>query len=312
MLLRLITTILVLLIFQVDSYSQFQSKIAFTSIRDGNNRDIYVMKSDINNQARLTTNPSEDYQPTWSPDGNQIAFVSNRNNGKNQIWVIDSDGNNPIRITNGERDEFPDWSPNGIDIVYQSEVRKQFGQSLFEIHIIESDGGNKRKLVGENSIHPSWSSGGTRVVFSYSKDFDINQLYSIGSNGQNLEQLTSDEVYKRYPSWSPDGEKIVYVGRQHVWVMDTNGENQKQVTFDDDFSEEHPTWSPNSRYIIFESLRKDGGVGIYSVSVSGGKVKRILASNRETNFHPDWYQPNLLSVDNTYRLITTWGEIKKQ
>ena len=36
---------------------------------------------------QMTTDPTEDSFPDWSPDGSQIAFFSNRS-GNRDIWVI--------------------------------------------------------------------------------------------------------------------------------------------------------------------------------------------------------------------------------
>ena len=48
------------------SWSTDGSKIAFRSLRDGNN-EIYVMDADGSNQIRLTDNASLDAEPDWSP-----------------------------------------------------------------------------------------------------------------------------------------------------------------------------------------------------------------------------------------------------
>ncbi|MDE0503839.1 MAG: hypothetical protein OXI86_07145, partial [Candidatus Poribacteria bacterium] len=103
-----------------NGYAFRRTKIAFTSVRDGNG-EIYVMDGDGRNKRRVTVHPSVDRYPAWSPDGAKIAFVSNRNNvnkDHRQIWVIDADGKNPIRLTDGLVDYHPDWSPDGTKIVY--------------------------------------------------------------------------------------------------------------------------------------------------------------------------------------------------
>jgi len=45
---------------------KLQSKIAFTSKRDGN-YEIYVMNVDGTKQKNLTNNPAQDISPSWSP-----------------------------------------------------------------------------------------------------------------------------------------------------------------------------------------------------------------------------------------------------
>ena len=86
-------------------------RIAFTSMKNGGDRDIYVMDADGGNQRNLTKHPDSDWHPVWSPDGKRIAFVSNRTRDLNRdIYVMDADGSNPQNLTNHPNDdEAPAW-----------------------------------------------------------------------------------------------------------------------------------------------------------------------------------------------------------
>ena len=81
------------------SWSPDGEKIAFNSIRDGN-EEIYIMNADGSGQTRLTNNSaSDDIDPTWSPDGEKIAFASS-SDGNFGIYIMNSaDGSDVTRLT---------------------------------------------------------------------------------------------------------------------------------------------------------------------------------------------------------------------
>ncbi|HEY8218428.1 MAG TPA: hypothetical protein VIH82_14920 [Acidimicrobiia bacterium] len=89
-------------------------KIAFTSERDGND-EIYVTDANGTNQHNLTNNPAPDFDPNWSPDGEQIAFTSLRD-GNLEVYVMDADGSDQRRVTNNAAFDFlPNWQPREVD-----------------------------------------------------------------------------------------------------------------------------------------------------------------------------------------------------
>src|SRR5262245_21277668 len=95
------------------------------------------MKADGSDVRRLTTNPTMDYWPLWSPDGKHIAFTSNRD-GNYAIYVMDPDGNNQrnltktsgakIRVTNN----FATWSPDSRRLAF---VSNQGGR--YDIYVVD-------------------------------------------------------------------------------------------------------------------------------------------------------------------------------
>ncbi|MDH5682254.1 MAG: hypothetical protein OEZ36_11740, partial [Spirochaetota bacterium] len=74
------------------------TKIAFHSIRDGQN-EIYIMNIDGTEQTRLTNNPANDGNPSFSPDGNKIAFSSNRDVDW-EIYIMNVDGTGQTNLSN--------------------------------------------------------------------------------------------------------------------------------------------------------------------------------------------------------------------
>ncbi len=73
--------------------------------------DIYVMKADGTDVTRLTADPSDNIDPTWSPDGDRIAFSSVRD-GDYELYVMNADGTGVSRLTHLEQgpDARPSWT----------------------------------------------------------------------------------------------------------------------------------------------------------------------------------------------------------
>lgn len=64
--------------------------LAFDSDRDGN-ADIYRMRLPDGRPEQLTTDPRDDFIPSWSTDGREIVFHSWRN-GNRDVFVMPASG----------------------------------------------------------------------------------------------------------------------------------------------------------------------------------------------------------------------------
>ncbi|MBK0402157.1 PD40 domain-containing protein [Adhaeribacter sp. BT258] len=58
------------------------------------------------------------------------------------------------------------------------------------------------------------------------------------------------------PSVSPDGKRIAFILNKHLWTINTDGTNLKQLTASDNDNEESfSTWSPDGKYIAVWSFK---------------------------------------------------------
>ncbi|AYA36828.1 hypothetical protein D3Y59_07020 [Hymenobacter oligotrophus] len=69
------------------------------------------------------------------------------------------------------------------------------------------------------------------------------------SNPQRIDQGLDDPA-PYHATASPDGKRVAFVLNNHVWVMNLDGSNLKQLTAaDNDNIETYPTWSPDGKHV---------------------------------------------------------------
>src|SRR5437899_9437727 len=104
------------------------------------------------------------------------------------------------------------------------------------------DGTDKVQItdLGGRVTFPDFAPDGRRIVFSGRPAAATNDdIFRINVDGGGLVRLTSDPANDSLAAYSPDGSKIVFTsdrtGLSQVWVMDANGSNEVQLTFDGAF-----------------------------------------------------------------------------
>jgi Tol biopolymer transport system component len=237
-------------------------QIAFSSDRDGN-YEIYVMNDDGSDVTRLTDDDANDFDPSWSPDGEKIAFVSFRDGSNNmEIYVMNSDGTDQTRLTDNydALDREPSWSPDGEKISFASNR-----DGNYEIYVMNADGTDQTRLTDNDDAldrEPSWSPDGEKIAFVSDRDSigegdevgDVNAIYSMDADdGSDVTRLTDDTRNDLYPSWSPDGEKIVFASNRdttgegdEIYSMDADDGSDVTRLTDNDADDREPDWGTNT------------------------------------------------------------------
>ena len=149
---------------------------------------------------------------------------------------------------------------------------------------------------------------GAQAQIAFQSDRDRNdEIYVMDNDGGNQRNLTNNPADDRFPSWSADGTRIVFMSDRdghvpkggvlpnfEIYVMDADGGNQQNLT-NDPSHDISPAWSPDGKRIAFTSYR-DGHVHaihgwptaeIYVMDADGGNQQR-LTENRKNDWHPSW------------------------
>jgi len=115
------------------------------------------------------------------------------------------------------------------------------------------------------------------------------KIYTMRDDGSGSVALTDGTSQDTWPSWSPDGRRILFVsnrqGNRDIWVMDANGKRLVNLTRHsaDDWT---PVWNPQGDAIAFSSYR-DGNWEIYRMAADGSRPVR-LTNHPAADVAPSW------------------------
>jgi len=93
------------------------------------------------------------------------------------------------------------------------------------------------------------------VVYSASSDEKSVNLYLVNTDSGENQQITNME-YANYPSWSPDGKKIVFSTHDGLYSIDKSKTDLTKIIKTENF-DIHPLWSPDGSKIAFISQHVD-------------------------------------------------------
>ncbi len=268
-------------------------QIAFVSNRLGN-EDIYVMTqaSDAGPVSNLTNNPARDWNPAWSPRGDQLIFNSDRD-GRDTLYLMNADGTNARPLFPGESFDDYDaaWSPDGSKIVFVSD-RAGAGR---ELYIADSPGDNIQALTDDGTIKGDlvWSPDGQEIVY-----WEVqNNTGDIHLFRRNIET----EALLRLSNEGPDNGAAVWIGDTiyfdtnrlddtwYIFSMDPEGNRPERISTEG-VNSGRVTVAPDGSRLAFVTDR-DSSDEIYVMNPDGTGLKR-LTDNGYSDHSPAW-QPAL-------------------
>ena len=107
----------------------------------------------------------------------------------------------------------------------------------------------------------------------------------MNADGRNQKQLTVDPHVNFKPAVSPDGSFIIFVSRRtgsaHLWRMDIDGTNLRQLT--DRNTESYPDISPDGRWIAYTSI-DEGLPTIWKMAIDRDHGDPVRLTEKASSF----------------------------
>ena len=244
--------------------------------------DVYVVDARGGQARQLTTNPSYETMPVWSPDGKTLAFVSDRN-GNFDVYTVPAEGGAAHRVTTNSASEVPlAFSPDGKEIYYTAQLQKAADNAQFAA---------------------GW----------------ITELYKVGVEGGRPEQVVAVPVGSM--SFDKDGKSFLYYdrkGSENVWrkhqvssvvrdIVYYNAKKKTHTILTTNVGEDRdPRYLPGYKEVVFLSERDNGSFNVY-------KAPADKLEQAEPVTHFNTHPVRFLSVaDNGLLCYGYMGEIYTQ
>jgi Tol biopolymer transport system component len=179
------------------------------------------------------------------------------------------------------------WSPDGKKIAYMADDT---------LRVMSADGSNDQEIL---TIKTS-----QKTNFVWSSDNDHIYMLELPKNKTGLYAISVSSKKKRlvlpgfagHLTCSPDGKHLAFIKRDEsskyleVFMVDIDGKNLRQLTFNQNTNRYYPAWSPDGKQIVFDSNAPDGTKALMAVSVEDGKTREIFRAKKPEDrfFMANW------------------------
>jgi len=215
-----------------------------------------------------------------------------------EVFTVNPDGSGEVRLTSTLGSSVSSSAPK-----YSADGKKIAFTQNSQIWKMDADGTNPVQLTATSAgsnTPGSWSPDGTQIVFQTTRDplppnpgpgSNASEIYKMNADGTNQTRLTNNTRTDSFPSWSPDGSKIVYrsnlAGNPDVFTMNPDGSAQTNLTASSLAEESAPDWSPDGKQIAFHTDRDAFQIGrvlnrnleIYRMKTDGSSPTRLTFSD---------------------------------
>ncbi len=230
--------------------------------------------------------------PAWGPGGT-VAFTGYRS-GNPDLVVVERAGqpDSAVRVLSSRPglNTGAAFSPRGDNVALTLAP-----DGNVDVYLVDARGGEvQARLTSAPGIDssPSWSPDGRRIAFVSDRAGGPN-VFVMEADGSNQRPLPLPGSYNTSPDWSPDGSSIAYQsrgegGRFSIGRYDLATGLVSRLTAGP-WDDEEPSFSPDSRLIVFTSTRQ--GPKRLFVMTRDGRGVRALDLGPGEFFTPAWERP---------------------
>jgi Tol biopolymer transport system component/DNA-binding winged helix-turn-helix (wHTH) protein len=247
-----------------------------------------------------TKPPAWHFSPAFSPDGRHVAYASCTVSGPHRpsecdVNLVDVDAafsptSEPRRLTDHPMSLLDGltWSRDGRFIIFFGEESGPVYHHLWRVPADRSHAPERIEVAGMSASRPATVSSRDRLAFGqWQEDLDVYRF----DPGRPPQAIAVSSFVDGDPQISPDGRRIALAstrsGKVEIWVSAADGTDAHQLTHGPGQWQGSPHWSPDGRWIAFDSQGDDGHWHIWTIDAEGGTARQVTKESGDQNV-PTW------------------------
>lgn len=230
------------------------------------NSELFIVDRDGSNPVQLTNDAFHQSSPAWLSD-ELIAYLSDEG-GSSQVWVINIQTREKRRVTDYSGDiEGFSFSPDNSKLLFTAQVKTVKTTAEKYPDLPKASG-----LVVDDLMYKHWDEWTTSAPHPFVGDCNGETILNIRDilEGEPYESPMKPWGGMEQLAWSPDSKEIAYTCRKKTglaYSLSTNSDiyiynvetgETKNITEGMMGYDTNPKYSPDGRFIAWQSMERDG------------------------------------------------------
>jgi Tol biopolymer transport system component len=280
------------------------TRIVFVRDPDFRTADLYVMNADGSDRRPLLVDPTTDFDPSWTPDGQSVLFADipadyGDPGVRIRLSLMDAAGGNLRPFGDDLTGTTARFSPDGKRVAFLESYIGEGGALRHEagLWIANADGSEPYRLPTQDDQRcdipycstiagePSWYPDGDRIGY--------NVVLAGGAGAQSseffttrLSDSTSAPIVGPFPIWAADGNRFLTLDFNRIRILTADGTPLAVIPVgSSSITMPEAAWSRDGEWIayVFQEL-PSGRYQLWIADRDGNRRRRIALDARD----PDW------------------------